>query len=199
MSAQLRHPSQDLSYPFLSAVAAIRQRARQYMQHCALPQGVHAAVETTLRLLDDALAIELSRTCRNYRRVYVVDDAVATAFGEACERYARVENSHVDRIAARIVKLGGTPDFTSAEMAALRESARTECESLEDRIEEDLIIECIAVESYTEMIQYLEDRDSITLQLLELILAVAKRHLGELARTREQLLLRNTAVAGAKA
>jgi len=84
-------------------------------------------------------------------------------------------------------------------MAALRESARTECESLEDRIEEDLIIERIAVESYTEMIQYLGNRDLITLQLLELILAAAKRHLGELARMREQLLLRHTAVAGAKA
>jgi bacterioferritin len=164
MSTQLTHSDQDMSYPFLSDVAAIRQRARHHIRHCVAAPGTHAATETALHLLEEALAIELRRMCRNCSRLCIVDGAVAAAFGDECLRNSRVEHRHADRIATRILQLGGKPRFSSAEMAALRESAHAECDSLADRIEEDLIVEHIAVESYCEMIQYLGDRDPITLQ-----------------------------------
>jgi len=198
MSTQLTHSDQDMSYPFLSNVAAIRQRARHHIRHCMAAPGTHAATETALRLLDEALAIELSRMCRNCSRRCIVDGAVAAAFGDECPRNSRVEHCHANRIAARILQLGGKPRFISEEMADLRESAHTECDSLADMIEEDLIVERIAVESYSEMIQYLGGRDPITLQLFESILGVAKQTLRELARTREQMLRRIANAAGAK-
>jgi bacterioferritin len=197
MSTQLTQSDQDVSYPFLSDVAAIRQRARHHIRHCVAAPGTHAATETALRLLEEALAIELSRMCRNGSRLCIVDGAEAAAFGDECPRNSRVEHRHADRIAVRILQLGGKPRFTCAEMADLGESAHTECDSLADRIEEDLIVEGIAVESYSEMIQYLGGRDPTTLQLFESILGVAKQRLRELARTREQMLRRNCNAAGA--
>jgi bacterioferritin len=191
MWTQSTHSVQDMSYPFLSDIAAIRQRARHHIRHCVAAPGTHAATETELRLLNEALAIEVSRMCRNCSRRCIVHGAVAAPFGDECPRKSRVEHRHADRIAARILQLGGKPRFTSEEMADLRESSRTECDSLADRIEEDLIVERIAVESYSEVIQYLGGRDPITLGLFESILGVAKQTLRELARTREQMLRRN--------
>jgi bacterioferritin len=68
--------------------------------------------------------------------------------------------------------------------ADLRDTEYTEGESLADMIEEDLIAERIVVESYSEIIQYLGDRDPMTRRLFESILAVAEQHVAGLASTR---------------
>jgi bacterioferritin len=151
-----------------------------------------------LRLLHEALAIELGRLCRNCSHLHIGDGAVAAAFSTECRRHSRVAHRHVDQIAARIIQLGVKPGIASNEMADLRESAHTECDSLADRIEEDLIAEHIAVESYRDILHFLGGLDPITRKLVESILAVAQRRLAELIRMREQMLRESCAVGGAK-
>jgi bacterioferritin len=197
-TAQLTPPGREVIYPFLSDLAAIRQRARQHIRHCAEIPETNATTEAALRLLNDALEIELGHVCRNCSHLHTGDGTVSAEFGAECPRYSQIARRHVDQIAARIIQLGGKPSFTSNEMAHLRESAYTECDSLADRIEEDLIAEHIVVESYRDILHFLGGQEPITRKLVESILAVAQRRLAELIRMREQMLRESSAVGGAK-
>ena len=63
-------------------------------------------------------------------------------------------------------------------------------------VEEDLIAERIAIESYREMIQYIGDKDSTTRRLFETILAVEEQHAEELASMRQDILRKDRAATG---
>jgi len=188
----------DISYPFLRDVAAIRQRASQHIQHCTAASAPHTATETVLRLLNEALAIELGRVSRSAKARHRVGNATIAGPELQCLQSTSARQQQLKRIAARIVELGGTTDFALEKIPGLQQAAYIECDSLVDRIEEDLIAERIAVESYGEILQYLGGDDPITRGLFESILGVARRHLEELACTREQLLLEASSTAGSK-
>ncbi len=195
MPAPLTPSSRDISYPFLSEVAAIRQRARQHIQRGAAAPAQLATTETVLRLLNEALSIELGRMCRNCGSSYVVGDAMVAGSEHRCLASTRAQHHPVDRIAARIAQLGGTPDFTADTFPGLQQSAHIEYESLADRIEEDLIAEHIAVESYADILHYLGGEDRVTRRLFEALLAKARRRLEKLACTRERLLPKAAAIS----
>ena len=59
--------------------------------------------------------------------------------------------------------------------------------SLEEMVTEDLVAERVAIESYREMIAYMETRDSTTRRMLEGILAKEEEHAEELASMREDI------------
>ena len=94
--------------------------------------------------------------------------------------HAKEEQEHADRIAERIVQLGGEPDFSPDGMAKRSHAEYVEGGSLVDMIKEDLVAERIAIESYLEMIAYLEGRDPTTRRLLEEILANEEEHADDL-------------------
>jgi bacterioferritin len=54
-------------------------------------------------------------------------------------------------------------------------------------IREDLVAERIAIDSYRELIQYLDEQDPTTSQLLKGILAVEEQHADELADLLEDM------------
>jgi bacterioferritin len=198
MTAQLTPSGWDVGYPYLSRLAVIRQRTRQHIRHCVASPETQSTTEAASRLLNEALAIEMGRACRNRSQLQIGDGAVAAGFDYECPRYSQIAHRHVDQIAARIIQLGGKPGFTSNDMADLRDSAHTECDSLADRIEEDLIAENIAVESFRDILHFLGGLDPITRHLVESILAVAQQRLAELIRMREQVLRKGSAAGGVK-
>jgi bacterioferritin len=53
--------------------------------------------------------------------------------------------------------------------------------SLVDMIREDLVAERVAIDSYSQMIRFLADRDSSTRVMLEKILAAEEEHADDLA------------------
>ena len=53
-------------------------------------------------------------------------------------------------------------------------------DSLVDMIREDLVAERIAIESYSEIVRFLGDRDITTRRMLESILAVEEEHADDL-------------------
>jgi hypothetical protein len=66
---------------------------------------------------------------------------------------------HGDQIAARIVQLGGEPNFSPEGLLTRSHAEYVEGEDLVDMIEEDLVAERIAIDSYGEMMRYLGNDD----------------------------------------
>ncbi len=94
--------------------------------------------------------------------------------------HAQQEQQHADQLAARIVQLGGEPDFnpdTLTQRSHAQYHAGTE---LREMLLEDLVAERIAIESYREMIRFFGDRDPTTRRLIEEILAVEEEHADDL-------------------
>jgi len=95
--------------------------------------------------------------------------------------HANEEQAHADAIADRIVQLGGEPDLSPEGLATRSHSEYVEGSSLRDMIKEDLIAERVAIESYREIITWLNGRDSTTRKMLEGILAVEEEHAEDMA------------------
>jgi bacterioferritin len=181
-------PEMDQAHPFVSDVAAIRRRARQHIQDGAVTADYAADRDTVLRLLNEALATELVCVLRYKRHYYMAGGAVAEAIRQELLTHANEEQGHADRLAARIVELGGAPDFNPEGLTDRSHSEYVEADTLADMLAEDLIAERIAIESYREIIQYLGTRDSTTRRLFEEILAVEEEHAEDLRSMREDML-----------
>ena len=104
----------------------------------------------------------------------------AAAAREEFDEHAKDELGHADRIAARIVQLGGSPDFNPQGLSERSHAEYAEGQSLREMMQEDLVAERIAIESYREMILFIGDRDPTTRRLLEDILAKEEEHADDL-------------------
>ena len=91
-------------------------------------------------------------------------------------QHATDEQGHADQIAARIVPLGGEPNFSPEGLSTGSHAEYVEGGSLQEMIKEDLVAERIAIDSYGEMIRYLGDKDVTPCRLLAGILAVEEGH-----------------------
>ncbi|OLL30465.1 bacterioferritin [Burkholderia sp. SRS-W-2-2016] len=159
----------------------IRDDARKHMSDGPVTATYGADRETVLKLLNDALATELVCTLR-YKRHYFMakginSEAVATEFAE----HASEEQEHADRLAERIVQLGGEPDFAPDGIKGRAHSEYKEGTDLTDMIRENLIAERIAIDTYREIIRYLGEKDVTTRRLFEEILAVEEEHADDMA------------------
>jgi bacterioferritin len=184
------------SYPFLSGVVDIRRRARRHIQDGAVTPNYAADRDTVLRLLNEALATELACVLR-YKRHCQRAGGVAESIRSELLQHATEEQAHADRIAARIVELGGAPNFNPDGLEQRSHSEYVEGESLAEMLAEDLIAERIALESYREIIQYLSDKDDSTRRLFESIVAVEEEHADGLRSMREDLLRQERGINGA--
>ncbi len=102
-------------------------------------------------------------------------------------QHANDEQMHADQIAARIVQLGGEPNFSPEGLASRSHAEYVEGESLGEMIKEDLVAERVAIDPYGEMIRYLGDRDPTTRRMLETILAAEEEHAEDLASLLAQI------------
>ena len=99
--------------------------------------------------------------------------------GEFLE-HATEEQAHADRLAERIVQLGGEPNLSPVGLLNRSHSEYVEGESLVEMITEDLIAERIAIDSYREMVTYVGTDDPTTRRVLEGILAQEEEHAEDL-------------------
>lgn len=166
---------------FLTDVKSIRARARRHMEKGAVTEGYRGNLPTILRILNEALASELVCVLRYRRHHFMATGIDAQSVAAEFLEHANEEQGHADQIAARIVQLGGAPDFSPEGMLTRAHSQYVEGEDLRDMIAEDLVAERIAVETYGEMIRYVGDDDPTTRRMLESILAMEEGHADELA------------------
>jgi bacterioferritin len=167
-------------HEFLSDIQTLRRRAREHIERGAVTPGYAADRETVIKLLNEALATELVCVLRYKRHHFMAAginaDSVATEFSE----HATEEQAHADQLAARIVQLGGEPNFSPEGLASRSHAEYVEGSSLLDMIREDLVAERVAIDSYREMINYIGADDSTTRRMLEEILAKEEEHAEDL-------------------
>jgi len=157
-------------------VRKIREDARKHMSDGPVTQSYGADRETVLKLLNDALATEIVCTLRYKRHYFMAKGINSEAVAAEFAQHAKEEQEHADRIAERIVQLGGEPDLNPDSLTKRSHSEYQEGNSLVDMLREDLVAERVAIESYREMIDWLHGKDSTTKRMLEEILAMEEEH-----------------------
>lgn len=166
---------------FLTDVKTLRERARRHIEQGAVTEGYKADRKVVLKLLDEALATEIVCVLRYRRHYFMADGINARAVADEFLQHANEEQGHADQIAARIVQLGGAPNFSPQGMLARSHSEYVEGETLIDMIREDLVAERVAIDSYKEMIEYVGSKDPTTRRMLDGILALEEEHAEDLA------------------
>lgn len=129
-----------------------------------------------VRLLNDALATELVCTLRYRRHYFTASGMSAPAVAEEFMEHAQAELGHADRIAERIVQLGGEPDFNPARLLERSHADYDESPRLQDMVRANLVAERVAIEAYRQMIQLVGDKDPTTRRLLEEVLVDEEEH-----------------------
>lgn len=165
----------------LTDVATLRALARKHIEHGAVTAGYTADRFEVLRLLNQALATEIVCVLRYRRHHFMARGIHAKAVADEFLVHSNEEQLHADQLAARIMQLGGEPDFSPDSLSARSHAEYVAGNSLADMIREDLVAERIAIDSYRELIQYLDEQDPTTSHLLKGILAVEEQHADELA------------------
>ena len=162
----------------------IRQKARADVENGAVTAAYRGDREQVIELLNRALATELVCNLR-YRRHYFMVSAVGGIPGFAIEdeflEHANQEQAHADRIAARIVQLGGQPDFDPKGLCDRSHAEYVAGTDIKSMLHEDLVAERIAVQTYAEMIRHIGDNDPTTRRMLEEVLEQEEEHADDLA------------------
>ena len=165
---------------FLTDVRTLRERARREIEDGAVTPSYSPDREVVINLLNAALATEIVCVLRYYRHHFTVAGIHAPIAAQEFREHAEEERMHAERLALRIVQLGGEPDLSPEGLASRSHSEYVEGTSLVDMIREDLVAERIAIESYRELIAYIGDGDPTTRRLLEDILASEEEHAEDL-------------------
>ena len=137
--------------------------------------------ESIVKLLNDALATELVCVLRYKRHHFTARGLASPAIADEFMVHANEESAHSDRLAERIVQLGGEPDYAPATLLERSHADYDEATELQAMVRANLVAERVAVESYRQMIQLIGDKDPTTRSLLEEILRDEEEHADELA------------------
>ncbi|MET0334656.1 MAG: DUF892 family protein [Rhizobacter sp.] len=137
--------------------------------------------DDVVRLLNDALATELVCVLRYRRHHFTAKGLASPKIAEEFMVHANEELGHADRIAERIVQLGGEPDFKPSNLLERSHADYDDSTSLQSMIRANLVAERVAVESYRQLIHLLADKDPTTRRLLEDVLADEEEHADELS------------------
>jgi bacterioferritin len=173
--------------PFLTDVKTLRERARRHIDQGAVTEGYSADRETVIKLLNEALATEIVCVLRYRRHHFMASGINAESVAAEFLQHANEEQGHADLIAARIVQLGGAPNFSPEGLLTRSHAEYVEGDTLTDMIKEDLVAERIAIDSYREMIAYVGNDDPTTRRMMEGILAMEEEHAEDLVSLLQEL------------
>ena len=175
-----RMPSAHAGKPFLSDVSTLRKRARQAIEQGAVTPGYQADRDAVCRVLNEALATEIVCVLRYKRHYFMAQGLASDSVKAEFLEHANAEQAHADRIAERIVQLGGEPDLDPSVLAGRSHSEYVEGKDLVSMIREDLVAERVAIESYREIVAWLAAADPTTRRMMEELLADEEEHAEDL-------------------
>lgn len=133
-----------------------------------------------VQLLNDSLATELVCVLRYRRHHFTAAGLSSAKIAEEFLVHANEEQAHADRLAQRIVQLGGEPDFAPDSLSQRSHAAYDDSLDLKAMIKANLVAERVAIEAYSQIISLIGDKDSTTRRLLEDILSDEQQHAEEL-------------------
>jgi bacterioferritin len=172
--------------PFFTDVKTLRERARSHMMDGAVTKSYAGDTKVACNVFNEALATEIVCVLRYKRHFFMATGIHSGSVKAEFQQHAAEEQAHADRIAERIVQLGGEPNFSPADMLSRSHSEYAEGTTLRDMIEEDLVAERVAIDSYREMAAYFAPFDTTTRQMIEEIQAVEEEHADDLAELLDQ-------------
>src|SRR5579884_924934 len=176
-----------MDQPFLSDIKTIRDRARKHIEQGAITPVYQADLQTSIRILNEALATEIVCTLRYRNHYYMASGINSQSVAQEFLEHANEEEMHAQMLAERITQLNGKPDFSPQGLATRSHSEYAEADLLVDMIKEDLVAERIAIESYTEMVRYFGQKDPTSRRVMEEILAKEEEHAQDLVTLLEHL------------
>ena len=165
----------------MSDKQTLRDRARQHVENGAVTEGYSADRDEVLRLLNESLATELVCVLRYKRHYFMASGVKAHVAAEEFLEHAKQEAQHADKLAERIVQLGGEPEFNPDLLSKNSHAQYVAGNTLKEMVYEDLVAERIAIDSYREIIQYIGEQDPTTRRIFEDILAQEEEHADDMA------------------
>jgi bacterioferritin len=172
---------------FLTDVETLRKRARENIEQGAVTEGYGADRKRVIDVLNGVLATELVCVLRYKRHFFTAQGINAAAVAEEFKQHADEEQGHADKVAERIVQLGGDPDFSPQGLATRSHSEYDESTNLLAMVREDLVAERVAIESYQEIVRWLGNDDPTTRRVIEEILSVEEEHAEDLVSILQQM------------
>jgi len=155
-------------------------RARLDVEDGAVTPSAGPWVEQIVDFLNDSLATELVCVMRYRRHYFTAAGMASTAIAAEFLEHANAELRHADRIAERIVQLGGEPDFRPSGLEKRSHAEYDDSKDIRQMIRANLVAERVAVETYRQLIRLIGDKDPTTRRLLEDVLADEEEHADEL-------------------
>ena len=155
--------------------------ARKSLEQGAVTPHYGPWRDDIIKFLNDSLATELVCVLRYKRHHYTAQGLDSPHIAGEFLVHANEESGHADRIAQRIVQLGGEPDFSPDSLTQRSHAEYDASTDLKDMIRANLIAERVAIETYSQMIDLIGDKDSTTRRMLEDILADEQEHADELS------------------
>ena len=131
----------------MTDVKTLRERARKSIDDGAVTDSYTADRKQVVRLLNEALATEWVCVLRYYRHYFMASGMLADSVKAEFLEHAHQEQEHANRIAERIVQLGGEPDLNPETLTARSHAEYKPGHDLRDMVKEDLIAERIAIDS----------------------------------------------------
>lgn len=166
---------------FVLDLKEIRRNARQHIEDGAVTEGYHVNVDNVVQMLNAALATEVTCVLRYKQHYHMCAGMNAEPVAAEFLEHALQEQDHADQLAGRIAQLGGKPDLNPRTLHERSHSEYVEETNVRRMVEENLVAERIAIDSYREMIRFVGDEDPTTRRLLEEILGVEEEHADDLA------------------
>ena len=167
--------------PFVLDIKEIRKRAREHIERGAVTPEYKSNRTEVVRILNEALATEIVCVLRYKRHQYMATGINAIPVAAEFAQHAAEEQGHADMIAARITQLDGEPNFNPEGLLTRSHSEYKEGKTLVQMIEEDLIAERIAIDTYADIVRWVGDDDPTTRKLIVDILKVEEEHADDMA------------------
>lgn len=169
----------ELEHALLLDLSGI-ESAKHDLQAGAVTPSYGPYRESIVELLNAALATELVCVLRYKRHYFTARGLASPRIAEEFSNHATEEAAHGDRLAERIVQLGGEPDFGPDGLAKRSHADYDTSTNLRSMVASNLTAERVAVETYRQMISLIGDKDPTTRRLLEDILQQEEEHADEL-------------------
>ncbi|MEU8912803.1 ferritin-like domain-containing protein [Streptomyces nigrescens] len=172
---------------FLTDITTLRERARHEIEKGPVTEAYGADLERVLQVLNEALATEIVCTLRYKRHYYTASGLYSEPVAAEFLEHAAQEQQHADKVAQRIVQLGGKPDFNPETLTQRSHAGYDASDDLLEMIKEDLVAERVAIASYTEIAKWLGDGDPTTRRVFEELLAQEEEHADDLRGLLERI------------
>jgi bacterioferritin len=163
---------------FLRDVDMLRQGATRLLAEGRTTEGVNT--QRSIELLQAVLTAEIVCVLR-YTAICVSDDGLRNDWiGVEFQEQANDERRHMALAAARIMQLGGTPDYRPQRLASRLALTQDGPGEFARRVQENLVAEQAVVELYRELISNFVEHDPESAAMLQEIIRDEEDHVSDM-------------------